>query len=228
MMQSELPLQEQRSSPSAAVYHAASKLEFGDVLPDIPTMLGTRLQLELLFQDTWIDLAAVARVILADPGATLQVLRLVGEEYQTEEGRPSRMEDCLASLTMKRCFEVICASSIPQNSGILAQWEHFRRVAESARQLAQCGEGFSPEEAYLVGLLSELGQFPRLLGWNASDDSGIDQPAVGVMLADYWRLPDCLTEAIRERHDSSANQHWSEFLGMARCIAAGSEALSDE
>ncbi len=186
-----------------------------DSLPNVPTMVGTRLQLELLLQESLIDLSAVTEVILSDAGATLQILRLIGEEYALEEDRPTRLEDCIASLNMERCYEAVCASSIPHNSGIMAQWQHFRRVAQCAKELARCVEGVSPEEAYLVGLLYEVGKLPRLLGWKSVGDSSQERKALAVMLADYWHLPAYVLAAIREQQESDASSRWSEILQMA-------------
>jgi hypothetical protein len=192
---------------------------FATPLPDVPAMTGTRLQLELLLQEATIDLSAVSAAILADAGATLQILRLIGEEFPEEEGRPTRMEDCLVSLTMERIYQAVCASRIPQDSRVMTEWQRCRRVAESARELARCVDGFCPDEAYMVGLLHAVGRLPRLLGWRM----GAGEPQeVGVMLAESWRLPEFVVEAIRERR-AGVGAQWSGMLAMAERMAARGE-----
>lgn len=190
-----------------------------DPLPSVPSMIATRLQLELLLQESLIDLSAVSEVILSDPGATLQILRLIGEEYPNPEDRPTRIEDCIASLNMERCYNVVCASTIPQSSNLLSEWQRFRRIAQCARELAKCIDGFSPEEAYMVGLLHEVGKFPYLLGWNPEGESSIEQDALGVMLADCWHLPEYLLAAIREQRESTSSSRWTSFIEMAQRVA---------
>jgi HD-like signal output (HDOD) protein len=186
-------------------------------------MISTRLQLELLLQESLIDLSAVSEVILSDAGATLQILRLIGEEYLEEEGRPTRIEDCIVSLNTDRWYQAVCASTIPHNSQVLAEWQHSRRVAQCARELARCVDGFSPEEAYVIGLLCELGKFPHLLGWNHTGASLHEHRALGVMLADYWHLPSFLLSAIREQQEPNEDtSRWTEILQMARQLAAQS------
>jgi len=216
-----LPYDQNASVPPLFV---ASSL-FPDPLPSVPTMIATRLQLELLLQESPIDLGAVSEVILADPGATLQILRLIGEEYPNPEDRPTRMEDCLASLNMQHCYYVVCASTIPQNSGLLVEWQRIRRVAQCARELARCIDGFSPEEAYIVGLLHQVGKFPHLLGWDPAGESSHEQDALGIMLADCWQLPDYLLTAIREQRESIASSRWGDFLQMAQHVAEQDETL---
>jgi len=199
-------------------------LPASDLLPSVPSMLSTRLQLELLLQDSTVDLSAVSQVILSDAGATLQIFRLIGGEFPNPEDRPTRMEDCIASLSLDRWYSAVCACSLPLNHVVLAEWERFRRVALCARQLAHCVDGFSPEEAYLVGLLSEMGRLPRLLGWKVSTDCSNEQHALAYMLAEYWHLPPYLQVAIREQKDSASSSQWSEMLQVAHCLAAQAAA----
>ncbi|ADW70908.1 HDOD domain-containing protein [Granulicella tundricola] len=194
-----------------------------DSLPNIPTMMTTRLRLELLLQEPSIDLSAVSEVILSDPGATLQLLRLIGEEYPNDEDRPTRIEDCIVSFNSNRWYEVVCALSIPQSSHVLAHWEYWRRVAQCARELAKCVDGLSPEEAYLVGLLSQLGTLPHILGWNNDTGSSAEHSAVGVMLADYWHLPTYFCCAIQELQSPASSSRWGEILQMAQAVAIKSE-----
>ena len=213
---------------SRGPFVGSALVAFADPLPNVPAMVGTKLQLELLLQESLVDLSAVSEVILSDAGATLQVLRLIGEEYPEEEGRPTRIEDCIVSLNSERWYEAICASSIPQESEVLIEWQHCRRVAQCAKELAQCVEGFSPEEAYVVGLLYELGKFPHLLGWNRSGDSSGEHRALGVMLADYWHLPGYLLSAIQDEQEAVPCSRWSELLAMAQALVAHTESREAE
>jgi HD-like signal output (HDOD) protein len=225
-MQDDLLASYQPAMLSPSVFVHPSLISFADAFPSVPTMIATRLQLELLLQDSPIDLGAVSRVILSDVGATLQVLRLIGEEYASAEDRPTRMEECIASLNIRRCYEAVCAAGIPSNSTVLAAWEHFRNVAQCAREIASCVDGFSPEEAYIIGLLYGVGKFPSLLGWKADECNLGEQKAVGVMLADYWHLPPYLLAAIREQQDSSPHPRWTEILEMAETFVAQTEAAA--
>jgi len=198
---------------------ASAALSFSDPLPSLPIMLTTRLQLELLLNDSVIDLSAVTEVILGDAGATLQILRLIGEEYKNVEDRPNRMEDCIVSLSMGRCYQVVCGAECSRSGSYIAEWQHCRRIAECARELAKNLGGFSPEEAYLVGLLCRLGKFPHLLGWQLTDSPAGEHEALGVMLACHWNLPDYLLSAIKEQQEESAAPRWKMILLLADQLA---------
>lgn len=188
-----------------------------DILPGLPILTTTRLQLELLLNDPVVDLRAVTEVILADVGATLQILRTVGREFSATDGRPDRIEDCIVSLSAARCHQVVCApnDSDSEAETYAEEWQFRRMRAEHARELARHSDGVSPEEAYLVGLLHRLGTIPHLLGWNINLSTSDEDDALGVMLAFHWNLPDCVLSASRERHEDAETTKWREILDRA-------------
>lgn len=194
-------------------------LPFVDPLPPIPTMAATTLQLELLMQNSSVDLETISDVILSDAGATLQILRLIGEEFDNEEDRPTRIQDCIASLNSDCWYQAIRQQSACQNGRLVAEWQRCRRIGECARELASCCEDVSPDQAYIVGLLHRLGELPHLLGWSKAGASVDEHHAIGLMLAEFWQLPQYLTCALREQHTQSAPAVWRELLHMARQLA---------
>ncbi len=208
--------------------------EAADALPQMPILAATRLQLELLLQERSVDLKDMSEIILADAGATLQVLRLIGEEYPNEDDRPTRIEDCIVSLNRERWYEVVCAAGTSHSAPLLVEWQHCRRIAECARELARCMDGFRPEEAYLVGLLFRLGRFPRLLGWRPAGDLARvsladphlgEDHAVSLMLAEYWHLPAYLLSALREQ--APATQRNQDSVAGWAGILQGAQELAE-
>jgi len=195
---------------------------FRDPLPSLPIMTTTRLQLELLLGDSVVDLKGVTEVILADAGATLQILRLIGEEYPNEDDRPRRIEDCIVSLSVARCYQTVCASNGSHTGSYVVEWQHCRRIAENARELAKGMDGFQPEEAYLVGLLSRLGRLPQVLGWEIERTSPAEDEALGVMLAFHWNLPGYVVLAIKEQQEAMGSSKWDKILRMADELATRS------
>ena len=186
-----------------------------DILPSLPILTTTRLQLELLLNDPVVDLRAVTEVILADAGATLQILRTVGREFTVNDGRPDRIEDCIVSLSAARCHQVVCAPNDLDSETFAEEWQFRRMRAEHARELAKDREGFSPEEAYLVGLLYRLGSIPHMLGWNINASTSDEDDALGVMLAFHWNLPEYVLSATKERHEDAETSKWREILERA-------------
>jgi hypothetical protein len=148
------------------------QLEF---LKDVPVMSATVLALDNLLHYPCVDLQRAAQLILSDVGATIQVLLLIGKEFDSSAQRLSRMGDCLASLDVGTWYGAISAApTFPadrQHAALTAVWRHCRLVAQYAQLVAESLDGVSPEDAYLVGLLHEIESIPRVLGWPASDAS---------------------------------------------------------
>jgi HD-like signal output (HDOD) protein len=199
-----------------------------DPLPDVPTMLSTRLQLELLLQEPVLDLRAVSNVILQDLGATLQILRLVGEEYGVSDERPIRIEDCIASLETAMWFGAVSAMTLVQNSRAASAWQHAKQIGRYAEQLAEMEEGVRPGEGQLVGLLHEIGKLPELLGWPKVTLLQEDRGAIGAILAEHWRLPGCVLAAARELQQESTPMasRWTAILRAAHDCAQQEDARS--
>ena len=69
---------------------AQNKLDF---LDNVPVMSATVLALDMLLHEPCIDLQRAAELILSDVGATIQILLLIGREYDFTAERLSRMGD---------------------------------------------------------------------------------------------------------------------------------------
>jgi HD-like signal output (HDOD) protein len=179
-----------------------------DPLPNIPILQATREQLEYLLAEPVLDLGAISEVILDDLGATLQILRLIGEEYLGEEDRPIRIEECVASLNAEVWFAAVCSATLIEDGRTLDAWEHARRIGRCAEELAAREEALRPGEAQLVGLLHEVGRLPELLGWQSGVD-GMEDVALGALLAEHWHLPGCVLDAVR------AQGRWATLLASA-------------
>ncbi len=212
-------------------------IQQGAALPSVPTLLATRLQLELLLSGRTgsVDLREAAGVILNDLGATLEVFRLAGEECCESGGAPgvaSRLEDCLASLGTETWMDAVCANAVERIAGtsgelstLTAFWEHGRSVAYACWLLSEHEENVCPEEAYLAGLLHEMGELPRLLGWTPSQFGGVDGRWTVqslALLAKHWRLPAYLAELVAK---AEAPSRWTGLLETAHAWSHRNPAL---
>ncbi len=191
-----------------------------DWLPDMPTLPSTRLQIALLLQESQVDLRALGDVILSDVCATLQTFRLAGEEYPEEDDRPTRIEDCIASLNLDRWRDLLCVPRITGTLDLTRELGHSRRVALCAKELASLFDDCSPEEAYLAGLLSEVDRLPEILGWTGVGDSPDEQREHGLAMAYYWHLPKYVLAALRSKRHDEKPSSMSGILELAHSMAA--------
>ena len=182
--------------------------------PDIPVLPETMLFLDLLVQEPCINLREMSQLVLADLGATLQILRLAGREFGHAEGRPVRMEDCISDLGVQECLEVVSRKMLPRDDSqheIAQLWAHAREIAHHARLIGEEMSDVNPEEAYLAGLLHIICLLPPLLGWRKTGAN--DGLLVGLMLSKRWCLPHCVTELFSELHPID---YATRFQGIVR------------
>jgi hypothetical protein len=190
-----------------------------DLLDDIPVMSATVLGLEILLHEPCIDLRMTSELVLSDVGATIQILRLVGREYELATEHPCRMGDCLASLDAGTWFDAISARTFAydrEHAATSLLWNHSRLVAQYAQLVAESLDDISPEEAYLVGLLHEIGAIPHVLGW---PNEGPGSRESAALLAMEGSLPLFVLSALRSMNDSCSSSRWRLILTAAHELA---------
>ena len=210
-----------------------SELEFRDLrtgsFPPVPTLLATRLQLQLLLCGHSVDLRAASGIILNDVGATLEIFRRAGQECgDGEPGTPAtRLEDCLASLGTDAWMDAVCANAVErvaansrQLASLLAFWENSRLLAYACSVVAEHSEGMCPEEAYLVGLLHRASHLPEILGWNShSDVYDCRAGQLNFSLATHCYLPSYLHSVLAG--PAELPPHWRSLLDAAHAWSRG-------
>jgi HD-like signal output (HDOD) protein len=200
-----------------------SRVEAISTLPDVPVLPETLLMLDLLVQESCVDLRQMSEMVLVDFGATLQILRLAGREYGMAADRPVRIADCIADLGLRACLKSVSAQTVGRQGRkreIAEFWEHALTVAVQSRLVAQDMPDIDPEEAYLAGIFHGLGSLPALLGWR---EYGASCPeATALRLAKAWSLPVCVTELCTEMQASNTRGHWSSIVREAHLCSTRS------
>jgi hypothetical protein len=157
-------------------------------------MQETLLLIELEVQEFCVDLRALSKIILCDLGATLQIFRAGGTE-SAQDGDCPRIEDCITTLGLQGCKDVLTADlKLPRaRSKAVAQlWRHSRSIAESSKQIAERTKEVDPDQAYLAGLCHSVGSLPDVLGWSGDETLSISAGLVGAALTKEWMLPSCV------------------------------------
>jgi hypothetical protein len=213
-------IQIRRDSPTD---HQPLHLETSRDNPDFPVMPETLLLLDLLVQEPCVDLRQMSELVLADLGATLQILRLAGREYGEADDRPVRIADCISDLGLSPCLKAVSAQTIghhQRKSEVTGLWAHSREIAKCSKLVAQEMTDIDPDEAYLVGLLHAIGLAPAILGWRES--SVADDSLVGLRLAKRWSLPRCVMDFFGEKQMSRYATRWSAIVQKAHMRATRS------
>jgi hypothetical protein len=197
-----------------------------DDLPDIPAMPETLLLMELGMHELAVDLREMSQLVLADLGASLQILRLAARECGGSDAGPVRMEDCIATLGLQACLQAASRKTVLSEmryGPVFETWAHAREIAQIFRILADESNGsIRPEEAYLAGLCHGIGQLPELLGWDRRGFGGSNWAGMGLKLAERWSLPPCVGEFFAEMQLRRGGMRWSGMARRAHQMAARS------
>lgn len=200
----------------------ASRYESMDNLPNLPVLPETLLAMELQLQSSSVDLSEFAETVLSDLGATLQVLRMAGCEYGTDDERPMRIEDFICDFGPAACFEAVAKGAVVrgfQRRVVVEIWSHAREIARNAKHLAEMiPYAISPDRAYMAGMLHAIGSLPAVLEWGWSEASH-DRASTGLKLAERWAFPSYLRDFFCEMMMPGYNPQWSEIIAEAHRLA---------
>ena len=194
-------------------------------LPDVPVLPETLLMMEFCTQRPATNLRELAEIILGDVGAAIQVMRKTGQESIFAGARPDRVEDYISAFGAQACIGAASRRTVTRGmnrSAIRETWSHSNEIARRCKRIAEesiCGE-VNPTEAYLTGLFHKIGSLPAMLDWDLSDGLSSDPAHAGLMLADAWFLPQCITEYFSELQDIGSSGRLTGIVRRAH------EALS--
>ena len=200
--------------------------EDAEYLDDVPVMSATVLGLEILLSEPCIDLQKASELVLSDIGATIQTLRLIGRDYDFAAELPYRMGDCIASLDLGTWFCAMSARTFAfegLHPAATAFWKHGRLIAQYAQLVAESLDRFSSEDAYLVGLLHEVGAIPKVLGWPGGVSGASDPVALSAL---EGSLPLFVLAAIRSVNDRCSSSTWTFILNAAHKLAGAQADFS--
>ena len=199
-------------------------IESGRV-PSPPQIL---LRLMHLVDDDRSTMAELAALVEHDAGLSARVLTAANSPALRRGKELTSLENCLVALgtrlvrsiatclAIKSLFDRSANSATPHLS---AFWGHSLMVAELSRNLATAIDYPRPEEAYLAGLLHDVGElillsaigepYAELLARSADESSlqsletqqfGVHHGEVGTWLADKWKLDTLFADGILFHH----------------------------
>jgi putative nucleotidyltransferase with HDIG domain len=166
-------------------------------------------------------------MVRLDPSLLVRLLYLSSHTSQLAESQPLTVEGIFAKVGAKALQENLFSIStvpvfIPKSFAEKELWFHSLQVAMTAKALASRipNWGISPDEAYVCGLIHEIGRFIMLAtsqkqfneiataGWKTGTElvqsehsiCGFDHQTLGWMAARSWNFPERLANVIRFHH----------------------------
>ncbi|NLI15423.1 MAG: HDOD domain-containing protein [candidate division Zixibacteria bacterium] len=192
-------------------------------------------------------------VILKDPGLTAQVLRMANSSFYAYYKKITTVNQAVVVMGINAVKYFILSVTVlnhlntrreKSKINLKCLWTHFLEVACASRKLAEAIGYKMPEEAYVAGILHDVGiiilerEFPEdylkviRLAANGKelteaeiDIFGVDHQEIGGYLTNYWNMPQLICESITMHHPKNDSQiaamsDIAKIVILANCIAS--------
>jgi putative nucleotidyltransferase with HDIG domain len=146
--------------------------------------------------------------------------------------------------TTRRILAAAAIRPLVASSNVQTLWKHALRTAEAAESLARLHGSIDPLQAYLAGLMHDIGRliFERLprpvlhlyreftergcpLTWSERVLCGMDHGEAGAIVLAHWNFPEEIVEAVRHHHSpEQSDSPLASLLYIAEEIS-GEEAV---
>lgn len=190
-------------------------------LPTLPKLVQELIQ---SFQDDDADIDDISKKIAMDPALTAKILRLANSAHFGGSRNIGSVNDAVVLLGFNTLRTMVLASGItgafdyPNTFDKNLFWKSSFECAAIAKWIAKFGD-HDRETAFTCGMLSDIGtilmviNFPDQMGdilkaaSQGADRSALEQSTLGVTapevtaeLANRWRFPTSIVDALRWQH----------------------------
>jgi putative nucleotidyltransferase with HDIG domain len=205
-------------------------------LPSFPQAAAKLLKTS---RDDTASLKDLAKILETDPGLSVQVLKIVNSPVYGLARPITTLPDAVVFLGMdeirKQTLSMSLFRQMVENNrfesfDLLFFWRHLLSVAVLSHEIAKAVHYPDPEEAYMGGLLHDVGKICLLLlgrvdyaGFinnlsiatdrviqEESKTVGLGHDEVGAWFCDRWNLPEKLTAVVRFHHQPFGKQAFSD------------------
>jgi HD-like signal output (HDOD) protein len=181
----------------------------------LPAAPRTYVELNRVLTKVDCSVRQVSQIIEHDVGLCAKILQLVNSAFFGLPRRVVSLDDAvtyLGTLTIKNLALALEAFSSAEGRcdlatpDLLALEDHSLLVGQVARQI-NTRDRIKAEEAFLAGLLHEVGCLVRLEGNSSSEKDAVDRALLGAYLLGLWGLPHPIIEAVAYHHDPRLVTH---------------------
>lgn len=212
-----------------------------DEVPTLPTIYSV-LSDTLISPDA--NAADIAHLISTDQSASFKVLKVVNSPIYHLSSRVESISLAVLHLGFNEVRNIILALSVINlfsKKKIISSfrpvdfWKHSIGVGVITRYIGNALQAPRPENYFLSGILHDIGklvlfehfseQYENVLQY-AEDRKcqiidaereilGIDHTAAGSILADKWKLPECVCRVIKGHHSAAFNDEKDIIIAAA-------------
>jgi HD-like signal output (HDOD) protein len=211
----------------------------------LPPFPNTVLELTAVLSSPSVDVKKAGKLIRTDPSLSAQVLRLCNSPMFGLRSRVLSIEQATILLGTERLRSLALTCSLVDYSGfglpreqVTNFWRHSFLAALLSERLAKAIEYSEKEQAYIAGLLHDIGQVPQWMlaveektiyktappaNWadNTSierDHFGMDHCAIGSSMALSWNFMPSFIDVLGYHHEPEEAQHDPNLVEIVATI----------
>ena len=218
--------------------------------PKLPSLPAIAMQVIELTGDENVTMAELAATIQNDQGLAGKILKTINSAFYglskpcTTLAQAQIMLGLNAVKSLALGFSLVTAvkNSSSDDFDYDTYWRRGLYSGVASRILADATKIADPEEAFLGGLMQDIGMialnaalgpsYATIVNEHSHDrllraeleELEISHPLVGSMLASRWRLPDSLLMCIK--HHAQPSTAPPEHISIAQCVGLGNLAAS--
>jgi HD-like signal output (HDOD) protein len=214
-------------------------------ISEVSTLPAVAMRIIQVANDSTTGSADLLEAVQYDAAMATRIMRTVNSSYYAMQNKVADLKLAITLLGFKEIRNLAMTAYVAQlfKKGVghgsytrEGLWNHMIGVAIVARLIADVSRKVAPREAYLAGLLHDLGfilidqylnkPFHQLIDALTEERSlveiedevlGFDHAELGAYVGKQWRLPEHLVATIRFHHDPLAyvGDHWAMIYTVA-------------
>jgi HD-like signal output (HDOD) protein len=214
---------EARATTAALVEDLERTLSSGKL--ELPSLPEVALKIRRALADDTVSVSEIARLIGADPALAARIVRVANSAMFYRGSRPiTSVNAAVSQLGYKMVRNVALSfaaqqvfigyGSRPLRELVAAIWLHSLHTAVLAHMIARSRTALNPDEAFLAGLLHEVGKLYILLRAKDAPAACANEPAfvsvlsswhprMGRAVIDAWELSEELASAVGDHEQCS-------------------------
>jgi len=209
------------------------RIEGGEL--DIPLLPPTSVTALEVANRPSVDVHQLVQAIARDPLITSDLLRIANSALYATQNEASSLQQAIMRIGLKAVRNVVFGAAMKSslsnarrlNEYAEEVWRQSQSVAAVARRLG-ASTGFEREQAYLIGLLHDIGKVVLLgmLQREMRDKSRLSPALVGRTfrqfhesaggaMAAQWKLPIEIVSVASQHHDFASNEDYPRAAALA-------------
>lgn len=213
---------------------------------ELPTLPGISMQVMQMVNDPHTSAFELAKLIEKDAALATKILKTVNSAYYSLSRKIGSIQHAIGFLGFRKLSQLIVSVSVFKDLSVSESaysmkkfWIHSLLTAECARSISAVLKKNRDDDAYTAGLLHDIGKlfmvkyFPEIMhSALAKSDAeslyaidaekqviGTDHAEVGALLANKWRLPEFIIDAIRHHHETGEEPYKDENTDIVQIVA---------